>query len=386
MAELKSLAELYQIGKNEVQGRRPTLTDWTEGSINDAYVGTAATLVQEAFRVVALEFAKTLLSSAEGTDLEFLATDHYGPDFARPMATKAIGIVTFSRPTSGAGNVLIPAGTIVKTAPNANGVAQSFVTVVDVTLTGLSTNVSIEAIVAGPEGNVDASTITIIESTLTDPTITVNNSDAPSGGLNELDDAAYREFIYAKIASLRGATKAAIEAQAKTVAGVVYASAVEFLSNVIEWDEANALPIGDSFLLPIARLYIGDANGVANDALIAAVLESISSVRAAGVMVQVLGAVAVPLNWSATITLNGAGPNFATLSVDATPIVNSMIEYIQDLPIGQNFNIATARAAILAIWGPAGSNDLTDFVSSTPTGNVAANANEKFIVGTVEVS
>ena len=62
-----------------------------------------------------------------------------------------------------------------------------------------------------------------------------------------------------------------------------------------------------------------------------------------------------------------------------------MEQYIRDLPIGQVFDRGLSRLAILAIWGPDGTNDLTDFVTNSPTGNVSATPTEKLVPGVVEI-
>lgn len=394
MAEPKSFAELYQIYKDEMQANESQLTDFEEGAINDLQAGAAVTAVQEAQTLILDQFKKTFFDSADGPeitggpdDLETLAIDHFGDDFARPAATKAEGIVTFSRPTAAAGEVLIPAGTVVKTPPNANGESQKFLTVIDVTMgaIALSVNASVENDTAGPKGNVEAGTITVIESTLTDPTITVTNALGTSGGEPEQDDATYRDTIKKLIVGLTGATLAAIEAKAEAVPGVEIATAKEELITVIEWNPATETEIGDDFKIARVKLFIADANGTANAALIDNVEAAVETVRAAGVKVQVVGATPVNLDWKASFTLNPSGPNFAELSVDPTMVEDSMRDYIENFAIGEDFDRFAARAAILAIWGPTGSDDLTDFQTLVPTGNVEADENEKFVAGTIEI-
>ena len=386
MAEPKSFDELYEIYKNEAQARKDTLTDFSEGSINDVMAGSSSTLAQELVRLMLDKFKITYFQGAEEDDLEFLATDHFGDTFARPEATKSVGIVEFTRPNNLAGNVLIDAGTFVKTAPDANGESQRFSVILPVTMTGLTINASVVAVEAGTKGDVAPNTITVIESALSDPTITVDNSTATSGGEAEQDDPTYRDTILKLIQGLKGATKEAVLATAQTVPGVVTATAQEFIQTVIEWNEATLMPIGEAFKIARTKLYIADANGTANSALITNVREALFAVRACGVFIDIFGATATSLDWDASITLNGSGPNFATLSTDPQMIVDSMTKYIQDLAIGGNFNRNLARAFIMGIWGPAGSNDLTDFVTNVPAGDITVTEDEKLIPGSVSIS
>jgi hypothetical protein len=367
--QVPSQQELYDLYKNEVQSRNPALTDFEEGSKLDSLGGGFSTAGQQIVKFIIDNFAKTFFATAHGPevtgstdDLELLAVDHFGDSFARPAAEQAIGVVTFTRPTSGAGNVTILAGTIVKTAKNANGEEQRFQTLATVVMTGLSINASVEAVNAGTEGNVLANTVTILETALTDPTIAVNNTAPFTGGEAEDTDAEYREFIRNKIETLRGATKAAIEAAANNVPGVETATAIESLQVVIEWDIGGSMTVGDYFRIPRVRLYIADVNGTASQALLDAVIAAIEFVRACGVRIDVIAATALSVNWTISISL------------------------IRDLPVGTGFDRGLAKLAIMAIWGPSGTDDLTDMTNIIPTGNITATAVQKLIPGTMEAS
>ena len=243
------------------------------------------------------------------------------------------------------------------------------------------------AILAGTDGNVQAGKVTQIETALTDSSVTVTNASGFAGGGAAETDAEYRETIRDLIRRIRGATKQAIESAAKTVAGVVTATAIEVEKAVIEFDIAldDILSGAEYFRIPFARLYIADSNGTASGALIQDVYDALEDVRALGVRVQVLPATAVGLNWTASITLDPGGPNYSELASDPQAIIDSMTEYINELAIGANFVRATADAAILAIWGPAGTGDITAFSTSVPSGDVDTEAEEKLIAGTVSI-
>lgn len=384
--ELLSFQQLYNLAKDEMQTVAPEVTDFTEGSIADAMLGITATLAEEVQQILVDRFNNTFIELAEGADLDKLLIDHFGVDFTRPAAAKAGGVVTFSRPTFTFGAVTIPAGTEVSTAPNSSGVSQKYTTVAAVTLgaSDLTINATIEASIAGSAGNVQPSTVLNIESSLLDSSIVVTNAAVISGGAEESTDAEYRDFARNKIETLRGGTCQGIQSAALTVPGVENAVAVEVLEDVIGWDVGLEQTVGDSFRLPRANLYIADANGSASQTLINQVTAEVDNIRACGVQVNIIGATAVALNWKAVLSFNPGGPNFAQLSVDPQPILNSMTDYINSLPIGRDFIRYTANQAILAIWGPTGSNDLTDFDTIEPTGEVDVDAVEKLIAGTME--
>lgn len=390
----KTQAEIYDDFITEVQSQDPTLTDTSDGSILDVLGGVVSVAVSELTEVTTDEFKRTFIDTSDGPevtededDLERLAVDHFGDDFARPEATFAEGTVAFSRANADAGDCVIPAGTIVKTVVSATGTTIRFETEAEVTLTGLTINASVVAVVAGPTGNVNANKIVVIEDSLSDPTVVVTNAAVCSGGEDAESDAEYRETIRLLVTRIRGGTLASIEAAALAVAGVEQATGVEIEMPVIEYDIAtDDIAAGAEFFrIPFATLYIADSNGTASDALVALVQTAIDEVRSSGVYIRVLGATAVAMNWTTALTLDISGPNYATLSSDPSMIMDSMAEYINELAIGADFDVSDADAAMLAIWGPAGTGDLTAFATTVPVGDTATAAAEKLIAGTMAV-
>lgn len=385
---IKTQQEFYDIYKGEVNALAPEFTDFSEGSIHDILAGAISVALNEISELVVSEFAKTYFDLAEGSDLDRLAVDHFGSTFSRPSASFATGSVLFSRATIDAGNVTIPVGTIVKTLKNSSGVEFRFETTEEVLMTGLSVSAQVKAIVAGVSGNVLTGKITVIESALTDSSVTVNNTSVFAGGKEALTDAEYREFLKAKILSLAGATEAAVKGAALSVSGVSMVALITRERVVIDYDIANDQILAGStyFRIPYPVLYIADENGNSSAGLIQLVKDAIFPIKAAGVKIEVLGAVAVSINWTASITLNASGPNYSEFQSDLSKIEDSMREYINDkLTIGDAFNKVTANNYIMSIWGPAGTNDITSFSSSIPSGNVSVNANEKLIAGTVSI-
>lgn len=391
---LKSQGEYYDDFKNEVQDNAPDLTDFTEGSKLDILGGVHSTGISELGRLIVDLFMKTFFDTAHGPeitggpdDLQTLAVDHFGDDFARPLAQKAVGDVTFSRPTFVGGSGSIPTGSVVKTLPDGGGVSQRFETIAPLSVgtTTLSINASIRALVAGIGGNVDPGTIVQIESALYDATFVVTNAAATSGGKAALSDADYREFIRNKLETLKGGTIPGIEGLAKTIAGVEVATVIENEIAVRRWDIGGNVATGPVFRIPETTLYIADANGSASDSLVNEVLAALENLRAAGVEIFVKGATALPIDWTASIVLNPSGPNYAGLQVDSTPILDTMKAYLNSAPIGTSFIRRVARLAILDIWGPSGTNDLIDFTNRTPVGDIQASDINKLKPGTLGI-
>lgn len=392
--QLKSQQDFYDDFQNEVQNDAPQLTDFTDGSINDIEAGVISSAARELTNLISDLFRKGFFNTADGPeitgnddDLQTLAVDHFGDLFQRPKASKAIVTVAFTRPTFavGAGSILV--GTIVKTPPDASGVSQRFTVLSQINFgaTTLTLNASVQAVTAGSAGNVDPGTITVIETALFDPTLTVTNSLKAAGGGPAQDDPTYRQTILNLIETLKGGTIPGIEALAKTIAGVATATVIENEQVVIGYDIATQTTMGSFFRIPRTILYIADVNGTASDALVSQVKASLVNLRAAGVKINVAAATALPMHWIAELTLNPAGPNFSTLEADATLITDSMSAYIKLLPIGTSFSRDLAKKAIMAIWGPLGTNDLTDFVTAQPVGDVSALSYEKLVPDVVGV-
>jgi len=377
--------ELYDVLKAEVIARGSDIIDFNEGSMQDIIAGATTSALNEAIELLINEFLKTYFSSAEGTDLEYLAVDHFGTRFARPEATSATVDLIFSRANTDAGDVTIPGGTVVKTVKDANGVEVRFTTDETLTMTGLTLNIAATATTTGVNTNVAIGALTVIESALTDTSVVVTNSTAAAGGTDQQEDDEYRETISNLIDSLSGATESAIRGAVEAVPEITYVSIVTVLQKVINVDDFD-VPYGTSFRIPYVTIYVADADGNYSSDLIAKAEEAISSVRAAGVKIEVVGAGSSVVDWTAEITLNPAGPNYAELSTDTTLIEEDMANYIDNiLTIGLGFNRVTAKNYILSIWGPTGTNDITSIITVVPTGNIAGSAGVKLVSGDITI-
>jgi len=386
--EVLTQSQFYDIYKAEVQSQAGEFSDFNEGSMHDILAGAISTCMNELSELIVEEFMKTYFDLAEGDDLDKLAVDHFGETFSRPEASFATGSGIFSRLTTEKGNVTIPSGTIVKTKKNSSGIEIRYKTDAEVIMTGLSISANITAVEAGKSGVVNAGTITVIESSLTDSSISFSNSANTAGGEDKMEDADYREFLKQKILSLVGATLASIQSTALAVAGVFYAVPIIEKKIVIEYDIANSQILAGAkyFTIPYPVLYVADEDGNSSTQLINAVKEAIALVKACGVEIIVKGAISAPIDWTASLTLNPSGPNYSVLQSDLSMIKEQMAIYINDkIAIGSGFNKPTANAYILSIFGPSGTDDITTFSTSVPSGNVAGAIGTKLIAGTVSL-
>ncbi len=392
----QSSEEFLEIYTNEVIAEAGDLTDFSEGSIHDIIGGAFTLCLNEISELTVSEFRKLFFSTASGPevtqgadDLQTLAVDRFGDNFARPGASNSTVNLTFSRPNTDNGNVIIPLGTIVKTEKDLDGNEISFETLEEVTLSGLTVTVSARSTTAGPLTNVDPGLIVVIESALTDSSVVVSNTAKAAGGGAAESDAEYRETIRSLIDALAGATKAAIKGALLAVPEISFVTLLEVNMPVIEYDIANSqIKSGASFFrIPFPVTYIADQNGSSSQALIDLAQAAIADVKACGVSINILGATSQAFSWNASITLKPTGPNYTELSQDPQKIIDTMIEYIDSgIDISSGFIRSQANAHVLNIWGPNGTNDLESFITNLPSGDVVGAPGVKLISDVVGIN
>lgn len=385
-APLLTKEQLHAIYKSAVQGadaENDKLTDWSAGSINDMLAGAAAVVGTELQFYIADGYSKTLFANTEEEELDELTVDHYGEDFARADDLFAIGIAKITRTDTSAAETF-DAGKVVETSTPVGGSPTSFTTDVDLEFEiGQAVGyVAITAEIAGTAGNVDAGDITNIQPAMAGWSVT--NEEPTAGGAQRQTDAEYLAATGDRISEARGATDSGIEAKLRNVPGIVKATVQTKFQAVKNWNIAGGVAEGSAYTIVRSICYIADANGTANDALIAKAEEALKGEKAAGANIDIFAASAQELDWTATFVLNGAGPNYAMLSASSDAIADEMRNYVANLAIGADFVRATANAYILSIWGPSGSNDLTSFTTSVPSGDVSTGSNIKLIAGDME--
>lgn len=186
---------------------RTELTDLEEGGVLHTILAAVARELDDvSFQMVNLQRIWDL-DTATGEDLDDRALDFNPDKLERRGASYAAGQVEFSR-TGTAGTVTIPQGTIVKVPDDGPEFATTGSTQI---LAGFTTSalVGIVAREPGPEGNVDAGTITQLDAVAGVETVT--NPAATVGGQAEETDAQFRSRIKEFLRSLPRGTPDALK-------------------------------------------------------------------------------------------------------------------------------------------------------------------------------
>lgn len=390
MATLRSADDLREVYVNAVKAadaESAKLTDFTDGSINDLMASAAGLIGSEVISVIVEQFNRTFIANTVGAAMDELVTDHFGDEFARLGAQKALAVVVLERPTTAEGNISIPIGTRFSTDPDENNESQIFESVIPEIMTGTELYLTVRAVEAGTAGNVEALTIVNIDDDLGDESLTVENPEAADGGAAAQTDAEYLEYLGKKINSLRGGTKASIRASLLAIPGIEKANPVTRFQKVINYNPVSETTEGEPYTIVNTIVYVAGASGNANAALLALAEDALDEEQAFGVNITVESATAQTINWKAQITLDYDGPNYAEFESNVDRIEETMREYIEGLQVGESFDRDAAKAYVLDRWGQDGTGDLAEngFSTISPTGNVQVTESVILIAGTIEI-
>ncbi len=228
-----------------------------------------------------------LLEKATGEKLDQLAYDRcFGA--TRKGANAASVFLTMTRPTAGAGQGVLAAGTTITTVANNLFTLQNDVPFAVGQLSAGPSGVVAIATLVGPDQNVAENTLTRFQDAVFDPTITVTNSLNPdgtlakaAGGTDRESDVKFRARLRSFFLTLRRATAAAVQFGARQVEGVSVATSFEIVN------PGTALPAG------AGEVVIGDDNGNAGPQMIQDTKDELLQWRPIGIPVFVSGGTVV---------------------------------------------------------------------------------------------
>lgn len=345
MPDLPTRQDFFNIGADEVLNRaqaRPANQRispsevFTEGSDINIVIASSSAMADESTKYLADGLGELFLDSAEDEALDRLVADRYSPELRRKQASPSVVTLSFSRTQGTFPAETFDTGRVFRTDSGvefALTAAVAFPTGARGPITGLA-----QATIAGISGNVGANTITTFAEPPADVNMQVTNPQAAAGGDSRETDARLRARAKDYFRTARRGILAAIEFGALTVAGVRQAVAIEEL-------DAQGLQTGRVYL------YIADANGQANNALVQAVLGALLEFRGCGVIVTVIGTlpVFVPIQYNLRFAA-GVDSTLAFAQVRSATIaaVNSLLPN-QTLQVSLLFSVARSVPGVIVL-------------------------------------
>jgi uncharacterized phage protein gp47/JayE len=309
--------------------------DQREGSVTHDLTMPAAIEIANAYieldAVLTLGFAET----TEGIYLDMRASEH---GITRKTSVKSQGSVTLTGPIG----TLVPQGTRLQTATSI-----FFVTLADVTLTSGTASANAEAEEGGLSGNVSAGTITALAPGDLYGVVTVTNAANFDGGADTEDDASLLKRLKDRVQKPATSGNAAHYQQwALEVAGVGDAKVYPV------WNGGGTVKV---VLLDTEKT--APAQSVIDDAT-----TYIESQRPIGVTVTVVGASELPIDVTATMTLESG----AVIADVQTQFTTALADYLKSVAFTGEL-IRYTRIANLLIDVPL----VTDYANLTVNGGTA---------------
>ncbi len=343
--------DIYDVGRYALQARRPTMII-NQGDVSDAFLAGAATMVDASIGENAKRFRAVFLDGAEGDDLTQRASDS-GTD--RFSGAPAIGSVVLARASSSAGAGTIPAGFLVGSEPDTTGAFSTY-TLDSPAVFGaldLTKTVTVTCTKDGPQGNVAATTVTRMlggdVGAAFDPSITVNNPVLFAGGANEESDEDLRARAKSDFLNQVRGTDSAIETGARTVKQVKRVSVSE--------DSTGA-----------ATLFVSDADGNSNAAMVALVQAVLPDWEAVGSIITVVGASLLVVAVDVSLTVR-AGVDVAAI-VDK--VRSAIVSRLALLNPGETLQREFISAAALGV----DKQNIIGCQVNTPAAALAPSANQ----------
>lgn len=274
--------DLYDVGKATLQARRPSLVV-EEGDVSDAIIAGTATCGSSIIAYANRRFKACFLDGAHGADLTALAFDR---GVTRDTGSEAIGTYTISRPTVGLGAGTIVEGTRVATEPDDTGAFATYTLDEDVVFGALDLTKDVQATctAVGKIGNVAEDQILRFLDNVFDPSLVISNDERFVGGIEEESDAELRDRVRGFFLTQARGTIDALIFGSRQVPGVDRVTVV----------------VDDSGLITV---YVADAEGNSNAAMVAAVALELESWRDAADLLYVTGGVILSVSVDLTLTV-----------------------------------------------------------------------------------
>jgi len=351
---MKTFTELI----NSMLARIPNKYDKTEGSFIYDSVAPVAKEIENTYTDIDGVAGKLDIENLEGDELETFVYQRTG--ITRLPATRAVGELTVT------GNGTVTEGDLFETS---SGVQFEATETVAITTTG---TVSIQAVVAGPTGNVPAEQITLMPITIQGITAVINNEPTIDGFEEESDVALLTRYYERRRTPATSGNKAHYINWAKEVAGVGNAKAYPL------WNGDNTVKV---------RIIDADKQP-ASAGLVDLVQEYIDPLSAGlGEGQAPIGAYCT-VESAATLTINVVVTVVKDPAVDDVTrqanVEAALTAYLADIAFVSDYvGYGNIGSAILASAGVEGYENLT---VNGGTSNVAIGDTEVAILGTVTLN
>jgi uncharacterized phage protein gp47/JayE len=295
--------------------------------------------------------------------------------------------VIFSVDAPALQDIVVPAGTVVSTVQDGNGVAFEFQTTYeDFIPTGqTSIEIGVMALKAGAASNVAANSITVLKSSVSSVSA-VNNLTAASGGADTETESARQLRFNAYIQGLARSTTDGIRAGAMTVSYDHGSGNIEQVVDAYVTEPSNpALPTDPALGEIHVAVYNGGSSPETTElkAQVAKILNGYTETgtrypgyKAAGIVLTVYGVTRQTQNVSVTVDYI-AGYNPTTVSDAVTSVITT---YFATLSVGDGFILNELVERIMSVDG------VKDLQFVTPTANVTVDGKTVLKAGTITVS
>ena len=346
-----NIKTIKQIVSNMIQwtiARTTKITDFNVGSV-----------VRTLYESVAAEIEEVYYHLWNGFRDAVKKTIFYAFDFHYKEPTPAYVELVFTRIDTNDTSqpIYIPKGTIVSTL---EGVY--FETLEDCTIQTGETSCTVTAVsqLTGSINNVPEETITIIQSNDLQSSVSVINPQPASGGNDKETDEELIERFQEYIQSLARGTLSALEYGAKTVDGVVNATAIDrYIGSV--------------------NLYVWDSNGNLSDYLKEQVKNEMINWRAAGIEVNVLPPIKV--NVDVELKVQVADLSLVSETTLKEQIEDAILAFNNSLTLGKALNISEIIHATMNV-----SNNIVDVKVISPEQDYNATEYQLIHINSVTIS
>lgn len=369
--QIKSFSGIVAGMINFMRASQSQVTDFNVGSVARTLIEAPAIEIDELYQQMFIGLREAIPVSVYNS---------FG--FDAVPAEAASGLVRFSAASAPASDVLIPAGTSVR-QPNGK---LEYATTVDGHL--LAGNTYVDLMVycktAGAATNVLANTLTEIVSSVSGVDAVTNASPLTTGRDAETDIERKIRF-QGYISTLSRGTNAAI------IYGAKLASLKDSFGNVIE--NVSFVVTREPYLTDITQpvgkvnCYIHNGGGGTSGSLVAEVQSVIDGYydsagapvpgwKAAGVVVTVIAASEVPVNVTATLTID----KYSVANTVRAACVAAVGDLLRSLDIGIGVSESEIIAAMMKVPG------VTKTIMTTPSASVTAAYNQKIVPGTITMN